>query len=104
MSGFQEFADLGSDIVPNLVEPRVEHTMHGLGGGRRVSTLGEGEGIIKEVGAVEELRGVEGDTVVVGGSFVLGDNVWGDSGSCGSRVHGERRKGSRRFADGWRGR
>jgi hypothetical protein len=41
MSSFQEFADLGSDIVPNLVELRVEHAVHGLGRGRRVSTLGE---------------------------------------------------------------
>jgi hypothetical protein len=45
---FQEFADLGRDIVPDLVELRVEDTMNGLGRGRRVSTLGEGERIIKE--------------------------------------------------------
>lgn len=74
--------------MPDLVEPCVEHAMHGLDRGRRVSTLGEGEGIFKKVGAVEELRGVEGNTVIVCDSFVLGDHVWGDS--CGSRVHAER--------------
>ena len=52
---------------------RVEDAMNGLGRGRKVSTLGEGERIIKEVEAIEELklRGVEGDAVVVGDSFVL---------------------------------
>jgi hypothetical protein len=74
--------------VPNLVKPRVEDAMNCLRRGRRVSTLGDGEGIFKEVGAVEELRGVEGDTIVVRYSLVLGNNVWGDS--CGSRVHAER--------------
>jgi len=57
--------------VPDLVELRVEDAMNVLGRGRRVSTLGEGERIIKKVGAIEELRGVEGDAVVVGDSFVL---------------------------------
>ena len=57
--------------MPNLVERRVEDAMNGLGRGRRVSTLGEGERIIKEVGAIEKLRGVEGNAIVVGDSFVL---------------------------------
>jgi hypothetical protein len=84
-SSFQDFADLESDIVPNLVEPCVEHAMHGFGRGRSVSTLGDREGIGMEVGAVEKLRKVERDTVVVGNSFVVRYNVWGDS--SGGRVH-----------------
>ena len=43
--------------MPNLIELRVEHAKDCLGRGRRVSTLGDGEGIGLEVGAVEELRG-----------------------------------------------
>jgi hypothetical protein len=43
--------------VPDLVELRVEEAVNGLDRGGSVSTLGEGERIIKEVGAIEELRG-----------------------------------------------
>ena len=88
--------------MPDLVELRVEDAVNGLGRGWSVSTLGEGKRIIEEIGAIEELRGVEGDAVVVGDTLVLRDKVRGDSG--GSRAHAERRERGRRFADGWRGR
>jgi hypothetical protein len=41
--------------------------MDGLGREMRVSALGDGEGIFEEIRAVEELRMVGRDTVVVGG-------------------------------------
>jgi hypothetical protein len=65
-----------------------------------VSALGDGNGFGLEVRAVEELRGVERYTVIEGNPFVVRDNVCGDS--CGSRVHGEHREGSRGLTDGWR--
>ena len=58
--------------------------MNGLSRGGSVSTLGEGERTIKEVRAIEELRGVEGDPVVVGHTLVLRHKVRGDS--SGSQV------------------
>ena len=39
--------------MPDFVELRVEDAVNGLGRGRSVSTLGEGERIIKEIGAID---------------------------------------------------
>ena len=57
--------------MPDLVELRVEDAVNGLGRGGSVSTPEEGERIIKEIGAIEELRGVGGDAVVIGDTLVL---------------------------------
>src|SRR5258706_4839740 len=65
LSKFQELADLGSESVPDSVERRVEDSIDGLGVEMRVSALGDGEGIFKEIRAVEEIGRVERDTVVV---------------------------------------
>ncbi len=65
LSKFQELADLGSESVPDSVEWRVEDSIDGLGVEMRVSALGDGEGIFKEIRAVEEIGRVERDTVVV---------------------------------------
>ena len=73
-------ANLGSDIVPHLVEPRVEHSIDSLGREMRVSTLGDREGVCLEIRAVEKFRSVERNTVVVGSLFPVRDNVRGDSG------------------------
>ena len=67
----------------------------------RVSAFGDGEGIFEEIRAVEELRMVRRDTVVVCGPLPDREIVWGDSG--GTRGNGECREG-RRLAKGWRGR
>ena len=88
--------------MPDAIELRVVDAVNGLGRGGSVSTLGEWERIMKEVGAIKELRGVEGDSVVISDTLVLRDKVRSDSG--GSRVHAERRECGRRLADGWRGR
>ncbi len=69
LPSFQELADLGSDSVPDWVERRVENPIDGLGGEMRVSALGDGERIFKEIRAVEEFGRVERDTVVVRGSL-----------------------------------
>ena len=53
--------------------------MDGLGREMRVSALGNGEGIFEEIRAVEELRGIGRDTVVVCGPLPVRENVWGDS-------------------------
>ena len=64
----------------------------------RVSTLGDGEGIFEEIRAVEELRRVGRDTVVVSGPLPVRENVWGDRG--GIRDDGECREVRRRPAKG----
>ena len=75
--------------------------MDGLGREIRVSAFGDGDGIFEEIRAVEELRRVRRDTVVVGGPLPVRENVWGDSG--GIRGDGECRGGGRRLANPWRG-
>jgi hypothetical protein len=73
--------------------------MDGLGREMRESSLGDGEGIFEEIRAIEELRMVERDTVVVCGPLPDREIVWGDRG--GTRGDGECREG---LAKGWRGR
>ena len=70
---------MGSDTVPDSVEWRIEYAIDGLGREMRVSTLGFGEGITDEIRAVEELRWVIRDTIVVVGLLPVRDIVFGDS-------------------------
>lgn len=52
-----------------------------------MSARGDGEGIFDEVRAVEELRMVVRDSVIVLNPLPLRDTVWGDSGrDVGRRV------------------
>ena len=66
---------MGSDSVPDSVERRVEDSIDGLGREMKVSALGDGEGIFEEIRAVEELRMVWRDTVVVSGPLPVRENV-----------------------------
>jgi hypothetical protein len=61
--------------------------MDSLGRDMRMSALGDGEGIVEEIRAVEELRRVGRDTVVVVDPLPVRENVWGDS--SGIRGDGE---------------
>ncbi len=54
---FQQLADLGSDSVPDSIKPHIEDSKDGLGREMRVSALGDGEEILEEIQAVEELKG-----------------------------------------------
>ena len=65
LASIQELSDLGSDSVPNSVERSVEDSINGPGGEMRMSALGNGEGILKEIRAVQEVGMVGRDTVVV---------------------------------------
>jgi hypothetical protein len=75
---FQAVADLGCDSVPDEVKRRIEDPMGGLGRGVLKTARGLGEGIVEVVRAVEELRRVDGDTVVVCDLLLLRDIVLGD--------------------------
>jgi hypothetical protein len=57
--------------VPNKVEGRVEDSMGGLGREMRVSTLGDREGVCKEIRPVEKLRRVRRDSMVVGSPLIF---------------------------------
>ena len=76
---FQELADLGSNSVPDSVEWHVEDSIDGLGREMRVSAFGDGEGIFKKIQAVEEVRMIWRDTMVVHGSLPVRDNIGGES-------------------------
>jgi hypothetical protein len=67
----QQGDDLGNNSVPNKVEGRVEDSMGGLGREMRVSTLGDREGVCKEIRPVEKLRRVRRDSMVVGSPLIF---------------------------------
>ena len=75
--------------------------MYGLVGGSRESSRGSRKGIGGEVGAVEELRRVGRDVVVVVGPLPVRDQV--RRGGGGSRGKGKIREGGERIAEGGRG-
>lgn len=56
---FQQLADLGSDSVPDSIKPCIEDSIDGLSREMRVSALGDGEEILEDIHAVEELKGWE---------------------------------------------
>jgi len=72
--------------VPDSVERRTEDSMGGLGTEMRESTLGDREGIHKDIRAVEKLRRVGRDAMVVGNPLIFGDTVWADDGSIRSNA------------------
>ena len=72
---FQELVNLGSNSVPDNVKHRVEDSINGLGREMRVPTFGDREGIFDKIRAVEEVRMVRRDTVVVHGSLLVRDSI-----------------------------
>jgi len=101
LSHFQELADLGSNGIPDGVEWHVKDSIDSLGNGMWVSALWDGEGILEEIRAVEELRRVRRDTAVVGGPFPVQESIW--CRICSIQGSGEGRGVRRRLARGWRG-